>query len=198
MVGKMTRCLSLSPLGSAFDAFLFAPMGEDGNGMLLSVLTVLARLGIDPWLEAAELARLPEETATQRLTSFIAALPDAETVHPDPPRIAARLIALLPRVTSISASVTRNSGWRDCGQHFAKPHLYAFRQRRHCSAFNQRSVDHGKPSDISAALTNLFQMSPAQTQARHPLSGSGTSRRKCAARTRVSAKTRTATNSEML
>lgn len=71
--------------------------------MLLSVLTVLARLGIDPWLEAAELARLPEETATQRLTSFIAALPDAETVHPDPPRIAARLIALLPRVTSISA-----------------------------------------------------------------------------------------------
>lgn len=71
--------------------------------MLLSVLTVLARLGIDPWLEAAELARLPEETATQRLTSFIAALPDAETVHPDPPRIAARLIALLPRVTFISA-----------------------------------------------------------------------------------------------
>jgi hypothetical protein len=99
----MTRCLSLSPLGSKFDAFLFAPMGEDRNGMLLSVLTVLARLGIDPWLEAAELARLPEEAATQRLTSFIAALPDAETAHPDPPRIAASLIALLPRVTFIGA-----------------------------------------------------------------------------------------------
>jgi hypothetical protein len=103
LVRKMTRCLSLSPLGSKFDAFLFAPMGEDRNGMLLSVLTVLARLDIDPWLEAAELARLPEETATQRLTSFIAALPDAETAHPDPPRIAARLIAPLPRMTFIGA-----------------------------------------------------------------------------------------------
>jgi hypothetical protein len=36
------------------------------------------------------------------LTSFIAALPDAETAHPDPPRIAARLIALLPRVAFLS------------------------------------------------------------------------------------------------
>ena len=107
MVRTLTRCLSLSPLGSKFDAFLFAPMGEDRNGMLLSVLTVLARLGIDPWLEAAELARLPEETATQKLTSFIAALPDAETAHPDPPRIAARLIALLPRITFIGAPSRR-------------------------------------------------------------------------------------------
>ena len=100
---RMTRCSSLSPLGSKFDAFLFASIGEDRNGMPLSVLSVLARLGVDPWREAAQLAHLPEETATLRLASFIAALPDEQAAHPDPEIAAARLIALLPRVTAFSA-----------------------------------------------------------------------------------------------
>ena len=47
--------------------------------------------------EASELARLPGETATQRLASLIAALPDEPSAHLDPRTIAARLIALLPR-----------------------------------------------------------------------------------------------------
>ena len=64
--------------------------------MLLSVLSALARLDIDPWQEAAQLASLPEETATRRLSSLIAALPDGPSAHPDPETNAARLIALLP------------------------------------------------------------------------------------------------------
>ncbi len=64
--------------------------------MLLSVLSALARLDIDPWQEAAQLAGLPGETATRRLSSLIAALPDGASVHPDPATNAARLIALLP------------------------------------------------------------------------------------------------------
>ncbi len=64
--------------------------------MLLTVLSALARLGIDPWQEAAQLAVLPEKTATQRLVSLIAALPDGPSAHRDPGTIAARLIALLP------------------------------------------------------------------------------------------------------
>jgi hypothetical protein len=91
----MTRAASVS-LGSEFDDFLFAPIGEDRNGTLLSVLSALARLDVDPWLEAAKLARLPGETATQRLASLIAALPDGPSAHADPRTIAARLIALLP------------------------------------------------------------------------------------------------------
>jgi len=63
----------------------------------LSVLSALARLDIDPWLEVAELARLPGETATLRLASLIAALPDWRSGHLDPRTIAAQLIALLPR-----------------------------------------------------------------------------------------------------
>ena len=51
--------------------------------MLLSVLSALARLDIDPWHEAAKLAVLPGETATHRLASLIAALPDEPSPHPE-------------------------------------------------------------------------------------------------------------------
>jgi hypothetical protein len=100
-VVKMTRSALLSPLGSEFDDFLFAPIGEDTNGMLVSVLSALARLDVDPWQEAAKLSRLPGETATQRLASLIAALPGGPSEHLDPGTVAARLIVLLPcRATS--------------------------------------------------------------------------------------------------
>jgi hypothetical protein len=50
---EMTRPARTSPLGSEFDGFLYARIGEDSNGMLLSVLAALARLDVDPWEEAA-------------------------------------------------------------------------------------------------------------------------------------------------
>src|SRR5580700_9207765 len=103
----MTRCTSISPLGSEFDNFLFAPIVEDGNGMLLSVLSALARLDVDPWQEANDLARLPREAATQRLALLIAALPGGPSTHPDLGTIANRLIALLPRQGSIFRHATR-------------------------------------------------------------------------------------------
>lgn len=87
--------------------------------MQLSVLSALARLDVDPWQEAAELARLPRESATQRLVSLIAAaLPDKPSVRLDPGSIAARLIALLPsgavsnipsRETILSTGAATNS-----------------------------------------------------------------------------------------
>jgi len=93
----MTSHVPVSSLGSDFDDFLYAPIGEDSNGMLLSVLSALARLDLEPWDEAATLARLPGNSATQRLASLIAALPDGPSARPDPGTIAARLIPLLPR-----------------------------------------------------------------------------------------------------
>lgn len=65
--------------------------------MLLSVVSALARLNVDPWQEAANLAQLPGTTATRRLISLIAALPDKPMTHLDPGTNAARLIAHLPR-----------------------------------------------------------------------------------------------------
>ena len=70
--------------------------------MLLSVLSALARLDLDPWREAAELARMPKQAAKQRLTSLIEALPDAPSTRPEPETISTRLFALLPRGASSS------------------------------------------------------------------------------------------------
>jgi hypothetical protein len=93
----MTRSTSISSLGTEFDRFLFAPIGEDRNGMLLSVLSALARLDVDPWQEAAKLARLPEKSATRNLVALVASIPGAPLAHLDQGKIAGRLLALLPR-----------------------------------------------------------------------------------------------------
>jgi len=103
----MTRCTSLAPLGSEFDSSLFAPIGEDRNGMLVSVLSALARLDVDPWQAADELARLPQAEAIQRLALLIAPLPDGPSTHRDSGKTADRLIALLPRPGS---SIVPSSG----------------------------------------------------------------------------------------
>jgi len=96
---KMTQSASISILRSEFDDFLFSRIGKDKNDTPLNVLSALARSGIDPWQEAAELARLPRETATQRLASSIAALPDRPSAYLEHEATAARLIALLPPKT---------------------------------------------------------------------------------------------------
>ncbi|CAG4901038.1 unnamed protein product [Acidocella sp. C78] len=81
---------------SPFDAFLFAPIGEDSKGLIVSVLSALARLDFDPWQEAAVFARLPKEAAQARLTRMIADLPNASPLQAEPGTIATQVLALLP------------------------------------------------------------------------------------------------------
>ena len=100
----MPRTASISYLGSEFDDFLFAPIGEERNGMPLSVVSALARSDVDPWQEAAQLARLPVEAATQRLASLIATLPEASGPRWDTGAIATRLIGLLPHLAAPQGS----------------------------------------------------------------------------------------------
>jgi hypothetical protein len=102
-VTAMTRSASASLSRSDFDNFLFAPIGDERNGMLLSVISALARLDLDPWLEAASLARMPKEAATERMTSLISALPERTSAYRDAEAIAARLVALLPCAGTSSA-----------------------------------------------------------------------------------------------
>jgi len=92
----VTRASAYNSLGSEFNEFLYAPIAEEHNGMVLSVLSALARLGLDPWEQAAQWDRLPGETAARDLAALIAALPDGPSARPDPEPLAARLIALLP------------------------------------------------------------------------------------------------------
>jgi hypothetical protein len=92
----MTSAVSMFGHKSEFDPFLYAPVGEERNGMLLSVLSALARLDMDPWQEAATLTKMPAQDATLRLASLLSSLPsDAATLLA--PSTVLRLIALLPQ-----------------------------------------------------------------------------------------------------
>lgn len=106
----MTRSALVSLPVSDFNDFLFAQIGEDRNGMSVSVLSGLARSNVDPWQEAANLAQLPGETAIQRLAAFIGALPDRASLYPDARTIATRLLALLPRRLAVGASSATSNG----------------------------------------------------------------------------------------
>jgi hypothetical protein len=93
----MTLATATSAPESRFDPFLYAAVREDPNGAPLTVLSVLARLDIDPWVEAARLAQLPGEVAARTLAGLISALPNGSATPQDSGTIAARLITLLPR-----------------------------------------------------------------------------------------------------
>ena len=65
--------------------------------MALSVVSALARRGIDPWQEAARLSDLPRHLAAEAMERLIGQLPGGRWNRSDSVRIAARLVELLPR-----------------------------------------------------------------------------------------------------
>jgi hypothetical protein len=64
--------------------------------MTLSVMSVFARRGADPWTEAGRLAALPKADAADSLAAMIAGMPRSLWALPDAGVIAVRLIGLLP------------------------------------------------------------------------------------------------------
>ncbi len=88
-----------------YEPFLHSPVGEDRRGNSVTMLSRLTRLGVDPWVEASDLAAMPDGSARQRLDALLERFTDV------PPLIAARseavsrLLACLPpssRVTPAS------------------------------------------------------------------------------------------------
>lgn len=96
-----------SSIPSDYDEFLFAIIGEETNGMPLSVLSALTRLDLDPWQQAARLTRLSRGQAIREVSSLIGALPRGRWRAPESESIATRLVTLLPsrnnRVVSTAA-----------------------------------------------------------------------------------------------
>jgi hypothetical protein len=88
---------AFSLINSEFNEFLFASVGDEENGMPLSVISALTRLGIDPWEQAAKLSALPLSVAESTLAPMIARLPAGSWLPSDAKSIAARLVMLLPR-----------------------------------------------------------------------------------------------------
>jgi len=90
---------------SDLNQFLFADIGTEANGMTLSVLSVFARRGADPWTEAGRLAILPKKDAADSLANMIVTMPRSLWTPPDAFAIAVRLIGLLPARPSAGAGI---------------------------------------------------------------------------------------------
>ncbi len=86
----------LNPHPPEFDRFLHASVGEDRNGFAVTVLSTLARLGLDPWIETAELVTLGRDGARARLGTLLARFRDVPALASDHGRIARDLSQLLP------------------------------------------------------------------------------------------------------
>lgn len=76
--------------------FLGAAIGEDQTGANVSVLSMLARLDIDPWVEATDLAHMQDAAARQRLEALLTRFTDVTILVSEQGRVASALLALLP------------------------------------------------------------------------------------------------------
>ena len=85
--------------------------------MVLSVISGLTRLDIDPWAEAARLSALPKAIAAQTLAPIIARLAEGGAELFDAREIADRLIGLLPTGASPVSTQRANDDGRN-SRHF--------------------------------------------------------------------------------
>src|SRR5437764_4458860 len=85
-----------APMLPEFDAYLFASIGEELDGMPLSVLSALSRLGLEPRDEAARLAHLTRDAAADQLARMSTRLSDRQWGQSEAQRIASGLIERLP------------------------------------------------------------------------------------------------------
>jgi len=81
---------------SGLNEFLLAEVGTGVNGLPLTILSVLARLGKDPWTEAAQWTKMPKASIIDRLADSILQMPLRPQALVEARATAARLILLLP------------------------------------------------------------------------------------------------------
>jgi hypothetical protein len=86
-----------APLRPDLDNFLFAAVGAEIDGMPLSMISALTRLGLDPWDEAGRLSSLRKQEAVTQLARLIVRLPGSVWSALEATSLAADLIDLLPR-----------------------------------------------------------------------------------------------------
>jgi hypothetical protein len=92
----MTLRKSFQPLRPDLDKFLFAAVGTERDGMPLSMVSALIRLGLDPWEEAGRLSSLGKREAIEQLARLIAELPGDRPPLAEAREIAGELVKQLP------------------------------------------------------------------------------------------------------
>lgn len=86
-----------APFRPDLNNFLFAAVGEERNGIPLSMMSALAQLDLDPWEEAGRLSALAKQEAIERLTGLILRLPGFRRPSSEAQQIAAELVDALPK-----------------------------------------------------------------------------------------------------
>jgi len=94
---------------SNLNAFLFADVGVELNGSALTILSILARLGEDPWAEAARWAGMPKAVAIDCLAQRIGKMQLNPQALADTSATASRLVLLLPLQTRAPEQSTRGT-----------------------------------------------------------------------------------------
>jgi len=95
---------------SIYEEFLFTEIGEQENGMPLSMVSALTRLGLDPWDEARRLAALPAAAAAAAVSDLIKRTSAFTARAAESPKLSARLAALLVRPAPVAARVVSLPG----------------------------------------------------------------------------------------
>lgn len=96
----MTRTDILSPNPTEFERFLYASVGEDRQGSAVTVLSARARLNLDPWKEAAELAALGRDATATRFGLLLSRVLDVPELGQDHGSVGKDLTRLLPEITA--------------------------------------------------------------------------------------------------
>ena len=109
----MTLAARFSLLHSDLNDFLFASVGDEQNGMPLSVISALTRLGVEPWEEAGRLAALPKALAAEALAPMLARLPIARPLRSDNLAVSRRLVELLPKDPQAGSPTQKQSTEKD-------------------------------------------------------------------------------------
>lgn len=97
---------------SDLNPFLFAEIGTERNGIALTVVSLIARAGEDPWNEAKRLSTLPRIVAIDYLAGVIARMPTSLWALDDATAISTRLVSLLPsRAHAARRNADGSGGW---------------------------------------------------------------------------------------
>jgi hypothetical protein len=92
----MTGTSGPAASSSELEDFLHSDIGVQPNGMPLTVLSLLARMGVDPWCEAERLSALPSESAASWMAAAISRSPAFSCKQSDVTTLASHLVDRLP------------------------------------------------------------------------------------------------------
>jgi len=98
---------SFSHPGLEYAVFFFESLGDDRNGVPFALVSILGRMSLDPWSEAASLAAMPTDVAAHKLASIIEAMPNHVMPRVESNTLAERLIRLLPKRPDPAAPATQ-------------------------------------------------------------------------------------------